>query len=535
MARNDIDRIVNACDSGREGELIFRLIYDLAECKKPVMRMWFNSMTSEAIRDAYRGMLPGSRFDALADAAYCRTEGDYLVGINGSRGVTRLYERQTSKAEIRSVGRVQTPTGALVYDREVAIRTFKAKDYWEVHGEFGVAAGSYIGKWIAPERETPGDAPEGSSDGQAELDHQYRIFDKGRAEAILTRCTGVAPSDVKQESKPATKGSPKLYDLTLLQREANKKLGLTSKQTDTIAQALYEKHKVTTYPRTDSCFLPEDYIAKAKSVIEALVETPYRDHATRILSNGWIKPDKRIFDNSKISDHFAIIPTGKMPEGLSPDEEKVYDLVVKRFLSVFHPAAQYEVTTRLTIIAGEHFKSSGRVLVDPGWLAVYGTQTQDDDKKIPALTKYVPGESVSTEGMELKTLKTKPPVRYTLDDKAGNPVAKAAARPCPKCGHDMNRIPWQKRHFWACSDREQCKHTMDDKDGVPVEKAQSFPCPDCSKPMYRRQRRDQKGYFWGCSGYQKDGSGCSCMLEDRDGKPVPKATAPNIQDDRTFL
>jgi len=799
MARNDIDRIVNACDSGREGELIFRLIYDLAECKKPVMRMWFNSMTSEAIRDAYRGMLPGSRFDALADAAYCRTEGDYLVGINGSRGVTRLYERQTSKAEIRSVGRVQTPTGALVYDREVAIRTFKAKDYWEVHGEFGVAAGSYIGKWIAPERETPGDAPEGSSDGQAELDHQYRIFDKGRAEAILTRCTGVAPSDVKQESKPATKGSPKLYDLTLLQREANKKLGLTSKQTDTIAQALYEKHKVTTYPRTDSCFLPEDYIAKAKSVIEALVETPYRDHATRILSNGWIKPDKRIFDNSKISDHFAIIPTGKMPEGLSPDEEKVYDLVVKRFLSVFHPAAQYEVTTRLTIIAGEHFKSSGRVLVDPGWLAVYGTQTQDDDKKIPALTKYVPGESVSTEGMELKTLKTKPPVRYTedtllgamegagklvddeelreamkerglgapstrsaiiegllatkdgrdrpmepylrrdgktlvpsqklmsliaflrengldrltspaltgewehklrlmergeylrpafnseiseftrhiikaireqaaqvvvkkldgkcpncggeisvgarsfdcesgcgfrfwrevagrplkpqeveallakgtvenlsgfvssskkrftagltltedfklkfvfdetaqskdasgalvhcptceklmrrfkgangffwsctdrenckttLDDKAGNPVAKAAARPCPKCGHDMNRIPWQKRHFWACSDREQCKHTMDDKDGVPVEKAQSFPCPDCSKPMYRRQRRDQKGYFWGCSGYQKDGSGCSCMLEDRDGKPVPKDTAPNIQDDRTFL
>lgn len=225
MARNDIDRIVNACDSGREGELIFRLIYDLAECKKPVMRMWFNSMTSEAIRDAYRGMLPGSRFDALADAAYCRTEGDYLVGINGSRGVTRLYERQTSKAEIRSVGRVQTPTGALVYDREVAIRTFKAKDYWEVHGEFGVAAGSYIGKWIAPERETPGDAPEGSSDGQAELDHQYRIFDKGRAEAILTRCTGVAPSDVKQESKPATKGSPKLYDLTLLQREANRNSG----------------------------------------------------------------------------------------------------------------------------------------------------------------------------------------------------------------------------------------------------------------------------------------------------------------------
>lgn len=799
MARGDIDRIVNACDSGREGELIFRLIYDLAGCTKPFMRMWFNSMTSEAIRDAYKGMLPGSQFDALADAAYCRTEGDYLVGINGSRGVTRLYERLTAKAEIRSVGRVQTPTGALVYDREMAIRNFKARDYWEIHGEFGVAAGSYIGKWVAPKPDAEADSSDDNPDGQADPDQQHRIFDKSRADAILSRCTGVNPSEVRQESKPVSKGSPKLYDLTLLQREANKKLGLTAKQTDSIAQALYEKHKVTTYPRTDSCYLPEDYVAKAQAVVKSLVETSYHDHAERIILNGWVKPDRRIFDNSKISDHFAIIPTGKKPEGLTTDEAKVYDLVVKRFLSVFHPAAQYEVTTRLTLVAGEHFRSSGRVLVQPGWLSVYGTQIDEEDKKTPKLTMYVPGESVSTMKLDLKTLKTKPPIRYTedtllgamegagkfvddddlrealkerglgapstrsaiieglladkdgrerpmepylrrdgksfvpsqklmsliaflrengidrltspaltgeweyklrqmergeylrqafnseiseftrhiistirekaaevvvkklnarcpkcggevsigartfdcesgcgfsiwreiagrslkpqeaetllsdrevpgltgfiskskkrfaagllltdefqvkfvldetanskdasgalvhcpaceklmrrikgthgyfwsctdreacktnLEDKAGNPVPKVAAQPCPKCGGEMNRIAWQGRHFWACSDKEQCKHTMDDKDGVPVAKAQSIPCPDCSKPMYRRQRRDKRGYFWGCSGYQKDGSGCSCLLDDDNGKPVLKAKAPKTQDDRTFL
>jgi DNA topoisomerase-3 len=168
MARGDVDTIVNACDSGREGELIFRLIYDLAGCKKPVMRLWCQSMTPEGIRDSYRNMNPASHYDFLGDAAYARTEGDYLVGINGSRGVTRLYERQTSKAESRSVGRVQTPTGAIVYDREMAIRAFKPQDFWEIHGHFGVAAGDYVGKWFDPNTTKP--SPSATEQDKAEAD-----------------------------------------------------------------------------------------------------------------------------------------------------------------------------------------------------------------------------------------------------------------------------------------------------------------------------------------------------------------------------
>ncbi|AET95520.1 DNA topoisomerase III (plasmid) [Burkholderia sp. SFA1] len=417
MSRQDVDAVVNACDAGREGELIFRLIYKLAGCTKPMKRMWFRSMTPEAIRESFHSMKPGADFDGLSDAAFCRTEGDYLVGINGSRGVTRLYERQTASVENRSVGRVQTPTGALVYDREMAIRTFRAKDYWEVHGHFGVAAGNYVGKWFDPnfkasgEQQEPGDAGgNGKSDETAN-----RFFEKDRADAIVAKCSGTNPTDVREESKPTAKGSPRLYDLTSLQREANRKLGLSSKRTLDIAQALYEKHKVTTYPRTDSSFLPEDYVAKAQSTIESLVGTTYEPHAKRVVDGGWVKPDKKIFDNGKISDHFAIIPTGKRPEGLTPEEGKVYDMIVRRFLAVFHPAAQYQVTTRITFVAGEHFKSSGRVLISEGWMAVYGADVDDEDKKTPALVKYEAGEAVTTVRIELKTLKTKPPLRYTED------------------------------------------------------------------------------------------------------------------------
>lgn len=414
MNRDDVDQVVNACDSGREGELIFRLIYEHARCTKPVMRLWCQSMTPDAIRESYRNMKPASEFDHLGAAAFARSEGDYLVGINGSRGVTRLYERLTAKPEIRSVGRVQTPTGALVYDREMQIRTFKAQDYWEVHGHFGVAAGSYSGKWFDPSvKQANQSEPQAEPGSDKPEDHATRFFDKAKADAIVAKCTGVSPSDIKEESKPTSRGAPALYDLTLLQREANTKLGFSAKKTLDIAQALYETHKVTTYPRTDSSALPEDYVAKARSTVESFAGTAYDAHAQRVISNGWVKPIKKIFDNSKITDHFAIVPTGNTPEGLSPDEAKIYDMVARRFLAVFHPAAQYEVTTRITNVSGEHFKSTGRVRVDEGWLAVYGTSIEDEDKKTPPLVKYDHGEPVTTKRIELKGLKTKAPPRYS--------------------------------------------------------------------------------------------------------------------------
>lgn len=403
MKRSDISAIVNACDAGREGELIFRLIYEHAGCNKPIKRMWLQSMTPDAIRDAFRNQRPGEEFDALGFAARSRTEADWLVGINGSRGITRLKERQTAMAASMAVGRVQTPTLAIVVDREIAIRTFVPKDYWEVHGTFKVAAGTYVGKWFDPK------AKEEGSEDPAE-----RLWDKARAQAIASKCSGKHPSDVREESKPSLSHPPKLYDLTSLQREANTKFKLSAKRTLDIAQALYEKHKVTTYPRTDSTALPEDYVPKAAATLKDLAGTPYEKHAEKALDNGWVKPNKRIFDNSKISDHFAIIPTGKKPEGLTAEEGKVYDLIVKRFIAAFYPPAEYTATTRITTVEGELFKSTGRVRVSQGWQEVYGSALKDDDKeKTPALTVYRQGEPVTTQGIEVKNLQTKSPVRFT--------------------------------------------------------------------------------------------------------------------------
>lgn len=403
MARPDIHAVVNACDAGREGELIFRLICDLAACRKPTKRMWLQSMTPDAIREAYRQMRDSSEYDGLGSAARCRTEADWLVGINGSRGATRLRERQTAAAGSMNVGRVQTPTLMITVERENALRGFAPKDYWEVHGTFKVAAGTYVGKWIDR------DAKERGSDDPPE-----RLWERSRAEAIVAKCHSKQPSKVTEESKPSLAHPPQLYDLTSLQREANTKFGLSAKRTLDIAQALYERHKVTTYPRTDSRFLPEDYLQKAVSTLRDFAGSPYEKHSQQVLDESWVKPNKKIFNDGKITDHFAIIPTGKKPEGLDASESKVYDLIAKRFIAAFFPAAEFTATTRITEVDGEHFKSSGRVLVFEGWKVVYGKTADDDEKdKEPALTVYAQGESVSTVRIDLKTLKTKPPVRFT--------------------------------------------------------------------------------------------------------------------------
>jgi DNA topoisomerase-3 len=394
--------VVNACDAGREGELIFRLIYELAGSRKPTRRMWLQSMTPDAIRDAFRSMRPGDEFNSLSDAAKCRSEADWLIGINGTRGITRLRERQTQAFEMTPVGRVQTPTLAIIVWQERKIAAFVPQDFWEVHGTFGAQAGTYVGRWFDPAAPKPAEG-EASTNG--------RFFDRAQADAIANKCRGVAPSSVKDESKVSTSAPPKLFDLTSLQREANKRFKFSAKKTLDIAQALYEKHKATSYPRTDSSALPEDYIEKAKEVLGTFDHTQYEVHARSVLANGWVKPDKRIFDNTKISDHFAIIPTGLQPSGLDADEAKIYDMVTRRFIAAFHPAAEYNLTTRITVVAGESFKSSGKVLVKAGWLVVYGQQLDDD--AVSSLCAVAPGEAVRPVAVDVKAMQTKPPVRFT--------------------------------------------------------------------------------------------------------------------------
>ena len=402
IKRKDVDAIINACDAGREGELIFRNIAAYTAAKQPIQRLWLQSMTPAAIRDGFSKLRSDQELRPLADASVCRSESDWLVGINGTRAMT-AFNSKTGGFHLTTVGRVQTPTLAIVVEREAKIRKFVARDYWEVLGTFDAAKGSYPGRWF-DEKFTRGD------DKDPELKPE-RLWEPTRAEAIRTKCLG-KPGIVTEESKPTTSLSPLLYDLTTLQREANGRFGFSAKNTLGLAQALYEKHKALTYPRTDARALPEDYLATVKQTLDSLRDiTSYAGLAGKILGQGWVRPNKRIFNNAKISDHFAIIPTGVVPKNLSEPEQKLYDLVTKRFLAVFFPAAEFLETTRITRVEGEPFKSAGKVLVKPGWLEVYGKEADSDDT--PNLSPVDQGERVYTSAVEVKANVTKPPPRYT--------------------------------------------------------------------------------------------------------------------------
>ena len=399
IKRKDVGDIVNACDAGREGELIFRYIVQYAKTAKPVRRLWLQSMTLNAIRDGFATLRPDEALRPLADAATCRSEADWLVGINGTRAMT-AFNSKSGGFQLTTVGRVQTPTLAILVDREAKIRQFVPRDYWEIHGSFAAQAGEYAGRWFDEGWKKRDDDP----DARAE-----RLWDEERARAIAQKCAG-RPGIVTEESKPSTQISPLLYDLTSLQREANGRFGFSARTTLSLAQALYEKHKVLTYPRTDARALPEDYVGTVRETMEMLGATnAYGTHARRVLKEKWVRPNKRIFDNSKISDHFAIIPTLAAPKHLNEAEQKLYDLVVRRFLAVFFPAAEYLVTTRITRVAGEPFKSEGKVLVNPGWLAVYGKEAQGDE---PMLAPVAAGEQVATTKIDVAKLTTRPAPRY---------------------------------------------------------------------------------------------------------------------------
>jgi len=399
LKRKDVTELINACDAGREGELIFRYIVQAAKARQPVRRLWLQSMTPASIREAFDSLRSDDEMLPLADAARSRSEADWLVGINGTRAMTAFNSKEGG-FYLTTVGRVQTPTLAIVAEREDKIRTFVPRDYWEVRASFDAKAGTYEGRWI-DEAFKKGDDP----DARAE-----RLWEEKKAAAIVAACTGKA-GDVTQEAKPTTQLSPALFDLTSLQREANGRFGFSAKTTLSIAQALYERHKVLTYPRTDARALPEDYLGVVKQTMEELAGQPaYKTFAKQVTKSGWVKPNKRIFDNSKISDHFAIIPTVQTPGHLSEVEAKLYDLVVKRFLAVFFPAAEYLVTTRITRVAGHAFKTEGKVLVEPGWLAIYGREAVEEQG---SLVKVEDGERVKTAAIEAVALATRPPPRYT--------------------------------------------------------------------------------------------------------------------------
>ncbi|MFH1602783.1 MAG: DNA topoisomerase III [Pseudomonadota bacterium] len=410
LKRKDVTGVINACDAGREGELIFRYIMQHAGSKKPIQRLWLQSMTQGAIREGFEGLRTDKSMLPLADAAVCRSESDWLIGINGTRAMTAFNSKEGGFYKT-TVGRVQTPTLAILVEREDRIRKFVSRDYWEVHASFTAAAGDYSGRWF-DEQFAKADREE---DAEARSE---RIWNATRAEALRRKCEG-KPGLATEEAKPTSQISPLLYDLTSLQREANGRFGFSARATLSLAQALYEKHKVLTYPRTDARALPEDYLPTVKSTMEMLAgkakgthkregAAAYAPFARQVLKEGWVKPSKRVFDNSKISDHFAIIPTLQVPGNLSDAETKIYDMVVKRFLAVFFPAAEFLVTTRITRVEGEPFKSEGRVMVKPGWLAIYGRDTED-----ALMVAIEDREKVKTTAVEVKANQTRPPARFT--------------------------------------------------------------------------------------------------------------------------
>ncbi len=407
--RKDVTDLINACDAGREGELIFRLIQQHAKSKLPVRRLWLQSMTPQAIRDGFDHLRSDAELQGLAEAARSRSEADWLVGINGTRAMTAFNSRDGGFF-LTTVGRVQTPTLSIMVEREEQIRKHVARDYWEIHASFAVGAGEYEGKWFDTAWKKNDDAERRSD----------RVWTEVEATAVAAAVQGESAT-VTEEQKPSTQAPPLLYDLTSLQREANSRFGFSARTTLSIAQALYEKHKVLTYPRTDSRALPEDYLAVAKQTVDMLAgETlpgplrPLSTHAATAKKEGYIRPSKRIFDNAKVSDHFAIIPTLQAPGSLSEIEAKLYDMVAKRFLAVFFPSAEFQVTTRIsTVEAGGvryPFQTNGKVMTRAGWLAVYGREAQEDDANLVAVDA---GEIARTESVDVKALRTKPPARYT--------------------------------------------------------------------------------------------------------------------------
>ena len=354
LFRKDIGDIIIATDAGREGELVARWILDKSGCHKPIRRLWISSVTDKAIRDGFHNLKDGRDYDNLYRAAVARAEADWLVGINGTRALTCRHNAQLS------CGRVQTPTLAIIARREEEIRKFKPEEY------FGVTLQAGGVQW------TWKDAKSGS----------YRTFQKERAEAIQRDSSGAALEVVSVTSRPKKTMAPGLYDLTTLQREANQKYGFSAKETLNIMQRLYENHKVLTYPRTDSRYIGKDVVPTIKERLKACGTGPYRKLAGVLISKP-IHTNGSFVDDKKVSDHHAIIPTEQFVqmEKMSTEERRIYDLVVRRFLSVLYPPCVYMQTSLKGEAAGQNFAARGKVMLDQGWRVVYDRQQEEEDDR----------------------------------------------------------------------------------------------------------------------------------------------------------
>lgn len=416
LNRPDVDELVIATDAGREGELVARWILSKAGFSKPIKRLWISSQTDKSIRDGFNSLKPGRDYDNLYKSAQCRAEADWLIGLNVTRALTCKHNAQLS------AGRVQTPTLAMIVERENEIRRFVPRDYWTINALMN----GFTMQW------------QGKSGGQA------RIFNKQQADELLSKLKGHSGTvvDVKKESKEEQ--PPLAYDLTELQRDANRKYGYSAKETLGIMQKLYEVHKIVTYPRTDSRHITDDIVPTLPERLKSISTGPYATAARSILRGGSIKTTKRFVDNAKVSDHHAIIPTEQYVNlsALDYEERNIYDLIVKRFLAVLSPSFKYEQTTLKVDINGEQFTARGKIVKSRGWKAIYdgaeasaqaggrqsgstqfGTgQFRDDsgnpdsgddegpDQSLPDLKK---GDKLKPSSVQLVNGKTKPPARYT--------------------------------------------------------------------------------------------------------------------------
>ena len=389
MKRNDIEELVIATDAGREGELVARWIMEMVRWRKPFKRLWISSQTDNAIREGFARLQPGTQYNSLYAAAACRAEADWLIGLNVTRSLSCKFNAQLN------AGRVQTPTLAMIVKREKEIKDFVPRDYWTIRADFG----DYYGDW------------RGKDGG--------RLFDYARAEEILSRIKGrmAAIKEVKTEAR--SEAPPLAYDLTELQREANRRLGWSAQKTLSILQELYEVHKLVTYPRTDSRYITDDIVPTLPLRLKSMGVGPYADLAHPLLQKP-LKPGKRLVDNSKVSDHHAIIPTEQplQLKSLNEEERRLYDLIARRFLAVLYPPYRYEQTTIITVVEGENFHSRGKVEIDRGWRAVQAVPSDKDEKdeeQLPeqTLARHKKGETLEVKSGKASKHKTKAPARYT--------------------------------------------------------------------------------------------------------------------------
>src|SRR5436190_14695633 len=419
LRRDDVDRVVNACDAGREGELIFAYLYESVfgaaptspDAPKPVDRLWISSMTKQAIREGFDQLRPGNQLKPLESAARARSEADWLVGMNATRAAT--IRGRAWVGGVVSLGRVQTPTLAIIVRREREIQAFVPEPYWLVHASFDPR---YEGLWFDPIRADDKDTPTGQETWLKEAD---------RADEIVTKVSGNTGTVEDVERKEQSERAPLLYDLTSLQRDANRRFGFSARRTLQAAQSLYENKKAITYPRTNSRWLSGDLVPQLKPTAGTLEPIGEYAAAARYVLGLEQLPLGRVVNDAKVDDHHAIIPTDVAHDvdTFSPDERRIFDLVARRFLAVFHPPARYARTTIVTLVEEERFRTKGKVTLEAGWRGVYGLlseadqqaarQDEDAENESAELPTLQQGQAVKCTAAEVEAKETRPPPRYT--------------------------------------------------------------------------------------------------------------------------